>query len=251
MAATTAPPARSDDGGCRRGSATGDGAAWAARQLRRRWVDHRGRCHQFCSVRPWCRRIEWLVRLQSWPVPTSPVRSRGRKSPPAAGESTCDQSAAARCRELPCTTSPGSLRSPSTGSLDVAKGAVRSARQRRRRGRHCRRSPPAPPSPATTGRRSSAVPAVAASRRRSAACSPARRREPPSLLGGLVAGRLSRQTGLGCFVAYVALVPIVRRVHGRGRQLSSPQASSPRCSPSGSPATTRRRRGTAAPSCPD
>ena len=34
------------------------------------------------------------------------------------------------------------------------------------------------------------------------------------LLGGLVAGRLSRQTGLGCFVAYVALVPIVRRVHG-------------------------------------
>jgi acyl phosphate:glycerol-3-phosphate acyltransferase len=34
------------------------------------------------------------------------------------------------------------------------------------------------------------------------------------LLGGLVAGRLSRQTGLGCFVAYVALVPVVRRVHG-------------------------------------
>jgi acyl phosphate:glycerol-3-phosphate acyltransferase len=35
------------------------------------------------------------------------------------------------------------------------------------------------------------------------------------LLAGLVAGRLSRQTGLGCFAAYVALVPIVRRVHGR------------------------------------
>jgi hypothetical protein len=32
---------------------------------------------------------------------------------------------------------------------------------------------------------------------------------------GLGAGRLSRQTGLGCFVAYVALVPIVHRVHGR------------------------------------
>ena len=32
---------------------------------------------------------------------------------------------------------------------------------------------------------------------------------------GLSAGRLSRQTGLGCFVAYVALVPTVHRVHGR------------------------------------
>jgi glycerol-3-phosphate acyltransferase PlsY len=32
---------------------------------------------------------------------------------------------------------------------------------------------------------------------------------------GLAAGRLTRQTGLGCFVAYVALVPIVHRVHGR------------------------------------
>jgi glycerol-3-phosphate acyltransferase PlsY len=32
---------------------------------------------------------------------------------------------------------------------------------------------------------------------------------------GLAGGRLRRQTGLGCFVAYVALVPIVRRVHGR------------------------------------
>lgn len=31
---------------------------------------------------------------------------------------------------------------------------------------------------------------------------------------GLAGGRLRRQTGLGCFVAYVALVPIVRRVHG-------------------------------------
>jgi hypothetical protein len=35
------------------------------------------------------------------------------------------------------------------------------------------------------------------------------------LLGGLVAGRLRKQTGLGCFVAYVALVPAVRRQHGR------------------------------------
>ena len=32
--------------------------------------------------------------------------------------------------------------------------------------------------------------------------------------GGLAAGRLSRQTGLGCFVAYVALVPTVHRIHG-------------------------------------
>jgi acyl phosphate:glycerol-3-phosphate acyltransferase len=35
------------------------------------------------------------------------------------------------------------------------------------------------------------------------------------LLGGLVAGRLSRQTGLGCFAAYLALVPVTARVHGR------------------------------------
>jgi acyl phosphate:glycerol-3-phosphate acyltransferase len=34
------------------------------------------------------------------------------------------------------------------------------------------------------------------------------------LLGGLVAGRLRKQTGLGCFAAYVALVPAVRRLHG-------------------------------------
>ena len=36
------------------------------------------------------------------------------------------------------------------------------------------------------------------------------------LLGGLVAGRLSRQTGLGCFVAYLSLAPVTARVHGRG-----------------------------------
>ncbi len=36
------------------------------------------------------------------------------------------------------------------------------------------------------------------------------------VLGGLVAGRLTRQTGLGCFVSYLALVPVTRRVHGRG-----------------------------------
>lgn len=35
------------------------------------------------------------------------------------------------------------------------------------------------------------------------------------VLGGLLAGRLSRQTGLGCFVAYLALVPATARVHGR------------------------------------
>lgn len=34
------------------------------------------------------------------------------------------------------------------------------------------------------------------------------------ILGGLVAGRLTRQTGLGCFVSYLALVPVTRRVHG-------------------------------------
>jgi acyl phosphate:glycerol-3-phosphate acyltransferase len=36
------------------------------------------------------------------------------------------------------------------------------------------------------------------------------------ILGGLVAGRLSRQTGLGCFISYLALVPVTARVHGRG-----------------------------------
>jgi acyl phosphate:glycerol-3-phosphate acyltransferase len=35
------------------------------------------------------------------------------------------------------------------------------------------------------------------------------------LLGGLTAGRLSRQTGLGCFVAYLLLIPVARRLHGR------------------------------------
>jgi acyl phosphate:glycerol-3-phosphate acyltransferase len=36
------------------------------------------------------------------------------------------------------------------------------------------------------------------------------------ILGGLVTGRLTRQTGLGCFVSYLALVPVTRRVHGPG-----------------------------------
>jgi acyl phosphate:glycerol-3-phosphate acyltransferase len=35
-----------------------------------------------------------------------------------------------------------------------------------------------------------------------------------ALLGGLVAGRLGKETAVGCFAAYVALVPITRRVHG-------------------------------------
>ena len=39
------------------------------------------------------------------------------------------------------------------------------------------------------------------------------------LLSGLVAGRLRKQTGLGCFAAYVALVPAVRRLHGTGAAL--------------------------------
>ena len=39
------------------------------------------------------------------------------------------------------------------------------------------------------------------------------------LLGGLVAGRLRKQTGLGCFVAYVALIPAVLRNHGRSAAL--------------------------------
>lgn len=32
---------------------------------------------------------------------------------------------------------------------------------------------------------------------------------------GLAAGRLARRTSLGCFVAYLALVPVLARVHGR------------------------------------
>ncbi|HEY7488315.1 MAG TPA: glycerol-3-phosphate acyltransferase [Streptosporangiaceae bacterium] len=34
------------------------------------------------------------------------------------------------------------------------------------------------------------------------------------LLGGLAAGRLTRQTGLGCLVAFAALVPVLRRTAG-------------------------------------
>jgi glycerol-3-phosphate acyltransferase PlsY len=42
------------------------------------------------------------------------------------------------------------------------------------------------------------------------------------LLGGLAAGRVSRQTGLGCFLAYLALVPVTRRYHGwRGALLAA------------------------------
>ncbi len=50
------------------------------------------------------------------------------------------------------------------------------------------------------------------------------------LLGGLVAGRLRKQTGLGCFAAYVALVPAVRRLHGTARRTCSPEPSWRRCS---------------------
>jgi acyl phosphate:glycerol-3-phosphate acyltransferase len=44
---------------------------------------------------------------------------------------------------------------------------------------------------------------------------------------GLAAGRLTRQTGLGCFVAYVALVPIVHRVHGRKAALLAASVLAP------------------------
>ncbi len=37
----------------------------------------------------------------------------------------------------------------------------------------------------------------------------------PVMLGGLVAGKAARQTGLGGFVAQCALVPVVARTHGR------------------------------------
>jgi glycerol-3-phosphate acyltransferase PlsY len=36
------------------------------------------------------------------------------------------------------------------------------------------------------------------------------------LLGALAAGRLVRRTGLVCFLAFLALVPLTRRLHGRG-----------------------------------
>jgi glycerol-3-phosphate acyltransferase PlsY len=36
------------------------------------------------------------------------------------------------------------------------------------------------------------------------------------LLGSLAVGRIVRRTGLACFLAYLALVPLTRRVHGRG-----------------------------------
>jgi glycerol-3-phosphate acyltransferase PlsY len=41
------------------------------------------------------------------------------------------------------------------------------------------------------------------------------------LLGGLAAGRLAKATGFGSFVADVALVPVVRRVHGRHAALAA------------------------------
>jgi glycerol-3-phosphate acyltransferase PlsY len=44
---------------------------------------------------------------------------------------------------------------------------------------------------------------------------------------GLAAGRLTRQTGLGCFVAYVALVPIVQRVHGRAASVLAASVVAP------------------------
>ncbi len=44
---------------------------------------------------------------------------------------------------------------------------------------------------------------------------------------GLAAGRLTRQTGLGCFVAYVALVPIVHRVHGRAASVLAASVLAP------------------------
>jgi glycerol-3-phosphate acyltransferase PlsY len=37
----------------------------------------------------------------------------------------------------------------------------------------------------------------------------------PVMLGGLVAGKAARQTGLGGFVAQCALVPVLARTHGR------------------------------------
>jgi glycerol-3-phosphate acyltransferase PlsY len=36
------------------------------------------------------------------------------------------------------------------------------------------------------------------------------------LLGSLAAGRIVRRTGVACFLAYLALVPLTRRAHGRG-----------------------------------
>ena len=104
------------------------------------------------------------------------------------------------------------------GSLDVAKGAIGPlAATPRRPG--CSPPPPRRPSPATTGRRSSAAPEAVASPRPWAASSPVPRPVLPCSLGGLVAGRLRRQTGLGCFAAYLALVPVVRRVHGQSAAL--------------------------------
>jgi acyl phosphate:glycerol-3-phosphate acyltransferase len=42
------------------------------------------------------------------------------------------------------------------------------------------------------------------------------------LLGGLTAGRLGHQTGLGCFLAYLGLVPVTKRCHGwRGALLAA------------------------------
>jgi glycerol-3-phosphate acyltransferase PlsY len=41
------------------------------------------------------------------------------------------------------------------------------------------------------------------------------------LLGGMALGRLAHQTGLGSFLADIALVPVARRVHGRRGALAA------------------------------
>jgi glycerol-3-phosphate acyltransferase PlsY len=41
------------------------------------------------------------------------------------------------------------------------------------------------------------------------------------LLGGLAAGRMAKATGFGSFLADLALVPVVRRVHGRDAALAA------------------------------
>ena len=73
------------------------------------------------------------------------------------------------------------------------------------------------------------------------------RHQPGSatLLGGLALGRLAGQTGLGCFIADVALVPVLARTRGRSARWPAWPCSSP-CWRSGPWATTRRPRRDAA-----
>ena len=71
----------------------------------------------------------------------------------------------------------------------------------------------------------------------SAALSVRHRPGSAALLAGLGLGRLAGQTGLGCFVAVVVLVPVLHRTGGRRAAAAGRRRGSSPCWPSGRWAT--------------